>query len=203
MARKAKAETVKKDQEPARSAEEIFKDHYPQILLAKVEAEKKDEDARKARGGYRATLKAFKKAGGNVEALTYALGLRHCDPDEITRLWTGINGYARLMNLPIGTQLGLFGEGESIATQIENEKLGAAGAKDKGPERATDKTLTACRKDGAKASAAGKFATENPHEDGTPAFLAWAGGFRDDTEKRALAMGASHSNGSAETHASA
>ena len=201
MAKKAKADTIARDQQPAKSPDEIFKDHYPDILVAKVDEEKATELARKARGAYRATLKAFKKAGGNVDALTYALGLRNCDPEEITRLWNGINGFARLMNLPIGTQLGLFGEGESIATQIENGKLNG-NAKDKGPLRTTDKTLTACRKDGAKASAGGKFATTNPYEEGTPAFLAWAGGFRDDTEKRAMAMGKPHGNGG-EPHASA
>ena len=186
MARKAKKETVEKDKQPARSAEEIFKDHYPTILAAKVEEEKANEDARKRRGEYRASLKAFKKAGGNVDAMTYTLGLRHSDPEEVTRLWRGINSYARLMNLPIGTQLGLFEKGESIATQIENAKA----EKDPGPPRKmTDKTLTAIAKEGAAASAGGKFETDNPYEDGTLAFLAWAGGFRKDTEKRVHAMG--------------
>lgn len=190
MARKAKKETVDQGQAPTRSAEEIFQDHYPQILNAKSESEKKDEEARKARSSYRATLKAFKKAGGNVDALTAALAVRNRDPEDVTREWRDINRYARLMNLPIGAQLGLFDDGESVAAKVDGDQIEK---QQPVPRKLTDKTLTAIKKDGAEASASGKFATANPYDEGTPEFLAWAGGFRADTEKRVHAMG---SNGS-------
>lgn len=193
MARKAKADTVKQDQQPAKSPEEIFQDHYPQILIAKVESEKKDEEARKVRAGYRATLKAFKKAGGNVDALTAALAVRNRDPDEVTREWRDINRYARLMNLPIGAQLGLFEDGQTVATKGENDKI--ADGKAHG-----DKTLSAAKKEGAAAFAKGKFLTDNQYTDGSPHFLAWQGGYNDAQAAGVMAMGKSHGNG---THASA
>lgn len=186
MARKARKDTIDKDQAPAKSAEEIFKDHYPGILAAKVESEKKDDEARRARAGYRATLKGFKKAGGNVDALTTALAVRNRDPDEVTREWRDVNRYARLMNLPIGAQLGLFEDGTTVGAKVDDAQIEKQAAP---PRRLTDKTLTAIRKDGAAASAAGKFATVNPYEEGTPQFLAWAAGFRADTADRAAKLG--------------
>jgi hypothetical protein len=197
MARKAKRETVEQDQAPAKTPEEIFRDHYPNILAAKVDEEKATEEARKKRSSYRATLKAFKKAGGNVDALTAALAVRNRDPDEVTREWRDINRYARLMNLPIGAQLGLFEDGETVAAKVDAAQI----EKQAGPPRKlTDKTLTAIKKDGAAASASGKFATANPYEEGTPEFLAWAGGYRDHQAELVHAMG---QNGSGETQPAA
>lgn len=190
MARKAKPDTVKQDQQPAKSPEEIFSDHYPAILLAKVESEKKDDEARKVRGVFRAALKAFKKSGGNVDALTAALAVRNRDPDEVTREWRDINRYARLMNLPIGAQLGLFEDGQTVGAKVDAAKIDG----DKQPVRG-DKTLTACKKEGAKASAAGKFATDNPYEEGSPQFLAWIGAYNDAQAAAVHAMGKSHGNG--------
>lgn len=178
MARTAKKGQVIDVTPPAapKTPEEIFKDHYPELLEAKVASETKAAEKRSADGIFRKRLQVFKKAGGDVDALLGALKDRLLDPEEVTRRIRNYNRYARLMNLPIGAQMGLFDDGETVATKTEND------ARDAGPVVLNDKALTAIEQDGFDAGMAGKTLASG-YEEGSPPDLAFGAGWRRGQEK--------------------
>lgn len=65
--------------------------------------------------------KDFKKQGGNLDALKQLIEHSKRDPEELAREVREINRLAKLAGIPIGYQLGLFEDGRSVATAIEDD----------------------------------------------------------------------------------
>jgi uncharacterized protein (UPF0335 family) len=101
-------------------------------LTAKLEAEKKRDEAKTLDSAFRAVLKAAKAAGVDPDALRWWLKARKMEPEDLDREIAWQNRTARVMGLPIGTQLGVdFETGETIATQVDEKTTRKRGAKSK------------------------------------------------------------------------
>lgn len=68
----------------------------------------------------RALFKDLKRYGIDREDAQWYLAARRRDPEDIDRETRSRNRIAKLMGLPIGTQLGLFEDGTTVATAAEN-----------------------------------------------------------------------------------
>jgi hypothetical protein len=191
MARKAKLKTIQEDAKPPQSREQIFADHFPRIVEAKKEADRQTEKSRKANSSYRSMLKAYKTAGGDVDSMVAGLALSKLEPEEIDRQFRETNWTLKMMGIPVGTQLGLFDDGKSVATHLEDAKLKANGTHNGNGHAkiVTRDQLRGAKAKGRIAGKAGKFPTDNPHEDGSPLFLAWAAGWQIEQEKLAFDLG--------------
>lgn len=166
-----------------------IRDFYGQALAAKVDLEKIDaeiaalrEDRASKNGAYRNVLKSAEKAGIPAAAIRWRLEQRTLDIDDINRHIAWCNRIAFLTRLPIGTQLGLFEDGQTVAA-----KLDAAAAKGEGDPAGmlTVSQLVAASDEGEKARADGKLRIDNPYEFGTPLSDRWFQGW-DDENKRQL-----------------
>lgn len=116
---------------------------------------------------YRAKLKEFKKATGlATETATKYIALAKRDPQEVTREFDELNRIMRLMGLPVGTQLGLFGDGESVATKVDNDKQAEA-------DEMSDMEQKAAHA-GYDAGERGVPDTKNPHAEGARLHEIWA-----------------------------
>jgi hypothetical protein len=123
--------------------------------------------ANSKKASYRAKLREIKKATGlSTETVTKYIGLSKRDPAEVTREFDELNRVMRLMGLPVGTQLGLFGDGESVATKVDNDKQADADELSALDQKAAD--------DGYAAGEAGVPDTKNPYEEGAPRHELWA-----------------------------
>jgi ribosome modulation factor len=96
-----------------------------ECLEAAVLLEKEMDEAKKAvksvSGKINANKKAFKKLGGEKSDYDWYLDTRKRDTDDVDAETRRRNEIAVLMGLPIGTQLGLFADGQTVATAIEND----------------------------------------------------------------------------------
>jgi ribosome modulation factor len=179
MAKKAKTanETL-----PTRSKKEIFDLHYPDILKAKIALEEKLKEVSSVRGVYRSLLKAYKKAGGNQEALAIALEERKGDPQDRTRHYRDLADHFKWANIPIGAQLDMFG-GLSPADAAEREQMGETVVGiDHGAYRA-----------GQDASSRGENRDTCPYKGTSPKQKtlreSWELGWDDDQRERVMALG--------------
>jgi uncharacterized protein (UPF0335 family)/ribosome modulation factor len=191
MAEKLNADDATRPNDP----ESIFKQQLSIILPLQGEFERLRDDTKKAQARYRAAIKAAKSAGVNNDALLEFLRLRKEDPQEVTQRFHALNQMMMWGDLPIGSQLGLFEDGKSVATKIEDRVDGKkkTGAKDKGPAR--EKGLSAVEADGYEAGMNGKANDGGGYDDGSPAFLRWSNGWVDGQSKIAADMG-TKTNGS-------
>ncbi len=73
-----------------------------------------------ASGTYRAALKAAKKDGIEPADIVWYLGAKQREVDDIDNETRRRNRIAKLMGLPLGSQLGLFEGGGSVATATED-----------------------------------------------------------------------------------
>ncbi len=93
-------------------------------LTAKRELEEVEAKAKSLRGAYRAILKEAKNAGVDPDAVTWWLGKRKQEIEDVNREIAWQNRIAKVMGLPIGIQLGIdFETGETIATAIDKRQL--------------------------------------------------------------------------------
>lgn len=185
MARKSTKQNVEGMNGPPRTPEEIFDEHFPQIRAAKLAVEQAQKAASAANSVYRNHLKDFKKAGGDADALLDALRFSKMEPEDATRQMQRTNIYMRRMGLPVGSQFGLFDDGQSVADKAEQDRM----ARDAGPERLSEKSLTAIEEDGFAAGLAGKSAASHGYEEGSPADLRWSAGWRSGQERLAANLG--------------
>ncbi len=171
-------------------------DFWDKALAAKQEADRKKADFDSANGAFRAILKAADKSGVPKAALLWRLSKRNEDVEEIDRNTAWCNRLARLTNLPIGTQLGLFEGGGSVAAEIERKLIASHDAGPAAPISPaaakngayTTEELIAASWEGEKAAQAGQPKTTNPHEFGTPLADRWNIGW-DDEHKRLVQVG--------------
>lgn len=149
--------------------DETIRQHVDAIVVA-------ERDVRLARERLAAKKEAAKDAGVTLSDVTWFLRQRDRDVRDIDAETRRRNRLAKIMGLPLGTQLGLFEDGESVATKIETATK---------PKIPTLADLQAARVDGNVAARRGEGADKNPHPEGSGLFLAWEEGRREGTARRA------------------
>jgi ribosome modulation factor len=188
MANQATAETVTESTAPPKTPKEIFDEHFPGILEASNAKDVIQKELSEASLALTKALEKFKKAGGDKDQMKEALKLRKLTPQEIDRRFRYLNSLLKFMELPIGTQLGMFDQSTTIATAIENERLAAEGKgplpKTNGLAHDSEEYLRRIEKDGYVAGINGLPQTSNPCPDGSPSFLRWGKGWREGDDAR-------------------
>jgi len=95
------------------------------LKIIKAEHEKKE--AKKAydskNGFYRQLFKDAGKEGVSAQALSWYMANRERDPAEIDRETKERNRIAKVMALPIGTQLGFLDDGQTVASAVDQAKI--------------------------------------------------------------------------------
>jgi hypothetical protein len=124
-----------------------------------------------AQGAYRAALKKWQERG--VDEVAWFLKTRKRDVQDVEAEIRRRNRILRAMSFPLGAQLGMFDDGESVATKIENDKAAAGG--NGAPTITTQAMLDEAHAAGTDAGRRGYGADVNPHQrdDGSPRQLAW------------------------------
>lgn len=161
------------------------------VTTEKSKVDTAREGLNRANGFYRKQLGLAKKDGHNPDDIIWWLNNKDRDPAEIDRETRNRTRIARIMELPIGTQLGLLEDGMTVATAIDNDKA------------VTTAEIDQIKELGFRAGKAGKPAIENPYLDkeGSPEDLAWAGGWRDgQAENMGPLAGKTNGAGAAATH---
>lgn len=114
------------------NAEMAQSDEALQSQLREILALKKDKDEKAtahsgANARYRSAIKVAKKIGAGLglttEDIVWSVQAIEREPDEIDAETRRRNKLAQLMALPIGTQLGMFEDGTSVATRVEDAKM--------------------------------------------------------------------------------
>lgn len=96
-------------------------------LRAEEASDKEQYD--KSKNASRACLKKYKKLGVDPDMITWYDQNKDIEIDELNRRHANINRVAKLMELPIGTQLGFDHiAGETIAAKVDKKKLAKADA---------------------------------------------------------------------------
>jgi hypothetical protein len=124
------------------------------VKIMKADNEKKE--AKKAydskNGFYRQLFNDAGKEGVSAQALSWYMANRERDPAEIDKETAERNRVARVMNLPISTQLGLLDDGQTVAGAVDQQIL---------RKQATGSDLSAYDQ-GKQAALEGKGISSNP-----------------------------------------
>lgn len=160
-------------------SDETIREFCDKAAVAFGEFETARDEMKQKQGVYRSVLKDAKQAGVDQGAIAWWLGARKREPDEIDRETRARNRVAQLMNLPIGTQLGLFEDGRTVATTIEDAQV----VGDNG--RAADADYF----DGLEAGRAGKPLSVCKHPEETPGHDEFLRGWKEAQAARVHEMG--------------
>lgn len=144
---------------------------------AHSEVERCKDKTKIANKGLAAILKDAKRAGIHPDSVRWYLNNKDRDPSEIDAETRERNTIARVEKFPIGTQLGLFEDGQTVAKKITT---------DGGHDR---DDLKRVRSDGEVAGTTGKNQTSNPWPLNSPAFNAWDEGWIAGQTKIAIELG--------------
>lgn len=136
----------------------------------------KDDKAKAASGAnarYRTAIKLAIKIGGAMgltgDDVVWLMNAQDRTPEEIDAETVRRNKLATLMKLPIGTQLGMFEGGVSVATRIEDTKMATA-----------DPTMAGTEQEahigGRKSYDLGMDEADNPYKPDDPRNAAWLAG---------------------------
>lgn len=169
---------------PTNVSDETIREHCQRAARHFGELQTAREGVSVAMGTYRATLKEAKKAGVPTQAISWYLAARNRDPEDIDRETRERNRIARVMALPIGTQLGLFEDGSTVAGAVDQAQL------DKG------KPAGDAYNEGLLAGRDGKPLSANPFDSASDDFDEFERGWGDGTAANVLG-GAASSNGAA------
>lgn len=157
---------------PSNVTDETIREYCGKALAEKTNLEAKEFEAKSAKGAYRAVLKAAKSVGIDPDHIRWWLDARKQDVKEIDRATTWRNRVARIMGLPIGTQLGLFDDGLTVAAAVDADKIEAAQS-----GIITPSMLAAAEDAGVLAGKAGKGADQGPYNDpAAPVAIRWEKG---------------------------
>lgn len=146
----------------------VFDTWYPLIRAAKVDFEEKQAEAKALQAVYRGHLKAYKKHGGDQEALVEAMALAKQEPADVDRKFRHLNETLLWMGVPVGTQLGMFEDGRTIGEHADNEAIEAS---------LTDDVRRHQAKVAGRIAGGASTLVENPHDHSTDLHGAWAQGF--------------------------
>lgn len=182
---------------PSNVTDETIRQHVAKCLTAHGEMQTARDELSQKTGAYRAKLKDAKKAGVDPDTITWYIAARRREPADIDRETRDRNRMARIMGLPIGTQLGLdfTGKGEvvTVATQVDQKKLEEVAAGERQPGDAYNEGLIAGRD--------GKPLSSNPYPLESDAFDQFEKGWGDGTASNVLGGGAPANGAGATAHA--
>lgn len=188
MARKGKRGGITEDLHSDMPAtEKRFKEMFGEIDAAQKDFEEANSKAQGLKAIMRNKLKVAyalgEKLGHDKATINAYRLLRHRVPDEIDRETRALNALCRLMDLPLGTQLGLFDDGSTVANAVDTAKLAEAGAVADLPN-----TAHGAYDLGFAAGRQGADPTSNPYPLGAPFGRNWADGWEDGQAEIALSM---------------
>jgi len=157
----------------------VIRAHALKIIKATLE-ENEAHKTYKSKKGFRVQLyRDAGKEGVSAQALSWYMANRDRDPAEIDKETAERNRVARVMNLPIGTQLGLLDDGQTVAGEIDQRKI---------REAQTGSDLPPYEQ-GKQAALDGKGIGTNPFADETDDFNAFEKGWGDGLAQRGKAYG--------------
>jgi hypothetical protein len=105
-------------------SDETIEEFAQRALAARLELEAAQTKQKTANGVYRNVLKSAKAAGVDEDCIAWWIKERKREPEDINREIQWRNRIARIMGLPIGTQLGVdFETGETVASQVDQAQL--------------------------------------------------------------------------------
>lgn len=182
MARKLGAKAAKRREERAAKAQPIDPAGVPDATIKKhvLKCSEYRAAVDKANGEYRAALKAAKSDGVDPGVITWYLRTKKRELQEVDFETKQRNRVALIMKLPIGAQLGLFPDGDTVARKVDSGAIEAGNGSGKAAKktRSSAKTIAAAKLAGSKAGADGKN-MEHDFEDGSPEALAFEAAWKD------------------------
>jgi ribosome modulation factor len=152
------------------------------IVAAVLECGGLKADAETANAAYRNGLKKWEERGVSAEDVTWFLKLRKREVPDVEAEIRRRNRLLRAMAYPLGAQLGLFEDGQSVAAKVDGDKLAA--------ERAavvkalpTEQDLEEAHAKGFEAGSRGYGEDVNPFQsaEGCPQSLRWLAGRKEGT----------------------
>lgn len=129
---------------------DVFLKHYRKVREAK--RAKEEASAALAR-----VNKAAKADGVDLDAFKLLEKFRDIDSDELEMRLRHVRDYANWLKLPLGTQLNMFAEATADVPAKAAEEQSTWDAGDQGY----------------RAGRSGSLRSDNPHDEGTPLFVAW------------------------------
>lgn len=170
--------------------DETIRQHALKAIAAHNEFMEAQDEAKKKQGVYRAVIKDAKKDGVNHAMLAKFVTMRRQEPADIDRDTRDLNRIARIMEFPIGSQLGLFDNGKSVATAVEDQKQAEAKQND----------LEDARFAGQEAGKRGDPHSKCQYEEGTQEHEAWMDAWGKEQAAIALNMGRGGAEAGAAAH---
>jgi len=142
------------------------------------------QEQRKLRADVSAVKKRAKKLGLDPEYLTRYYDMKAREPESVQKEVAEFNRILVAMRFPIGYQMGLFEDGETVATKIDNN------AKANAPAPTTPETVQKAWREGHAAGEAGKGIGEsNPYDLETKEWEAFEDGYSAQQATKARGMG--------------
>lgn len=172
-------ETVEQPEKRSGPTVEDKQKFFQRCYSAYMDIEAAKKEMQSCNGFYRNELKEAAKAGVSKKAIMDAIKLMGQQPEDIARDFSDLNEMMVIAKIPVGpkpVQLGLFLDGESVATKIEKGNLQATVDKEFNEDSAEEL--------GYRAGLAGKSSAANPHldpddgTDGSPESLRWIAGHK-------------------------
>lgn len=152
------------------------------IVAAVLECGGLKAEAETANANYRNGLKKWEERGVSAEDVTWFLKLRKREVPDVEAEIRRRNRLLRALAYPLGAQLGLFEDGQTVATKVDDDKLAQ--------ERAavikalpTEQDLAEAHAKGFDAGLRGYGVDVNPFQsaDGSPQYLHWLAGRKEGT----------------------
>lgn len=173
-----KAKTPKKEKPltPAKVAEgrsnltdDTLRDLLGEANLLDADIKLAAEELRERSGRFRAHMKLCKQNGLRPTNVRWWLDTKRREIEDVNTEIVERNRIARVMELPIGKQLGLFDDGVTVATAIDEDKIQQMPVP---PGEVTD-TLAVAYHLGHEAGMAGKTYAACKYTEGAPHYDEW------------------------------
>ena len=100
-------------------SDELFMQAYSECKNLEAAYQEKREEASEAQGEYRARLKHFKKLGVNIDMVVQQIKDSKREPEDVRKDLEDLIRLKKLLGLPIGTQIDIFGETMAAAKPID------------------------------------------------------------------------------------
>lgn len=151
------------------------------IVAAVMECGGFKSELESAQGKYRNALKKWEERGVDAADIAWILRTKQREVHDIENEFRRRNRLLRVLKIPVGAQLGLFEDGESVASKVDGDAVKSEAEKAKIVEG--DEIARAQAK-GYDAGLRDYGEDVNPHEDGSPLALAWEAGRKSGVEQR-------------------
>lgn len=153
------------------SSDTALQSQLREVRRLKLALNEAAEKMRSANGAYRSGIKVAVACGKHLDLgakdVTRLMDLMDREPEDIDRETARMNRLAKLMNLPLGTQLGLWEDGGTVADAIEKDAADKSGDYDPAEDEEA----------GYKAFGAKSVRDDNPHDKDAARHHAWERGF--------------------------